>query len=122
MNEYVERYFGLIVGLFIMSIGVGLSTKANLGTSPVSCVPYVLSLSMPLSMGTITIITHVIFILLRTIDAAILVGLIIGFINRNLSGIYRYMGLDYSLKDNVHENCKDFYIFYLQKASTDLID
>lgn len=67
IKEYVKRYFYLIAGLFILSLGVGLSTRANLGTSPISCVPYVLSLGFPLTMGTITIIMHTIFIALQIV-------------------------------------------------------
>ena len=44
VNNLVRRYLMLLVGLFIMSIGVGIFIKAGLGTSPVSSVPYVLSL------------------------------------------------------------------------------
>lgn len=31
-KEYLKRYMWLLLGLFIMAIGVGLSTKANLDT------------------------------------------------------------------------------------------
>jgi len=55
----------LVIGLFVMALGVALSVKANLGTSPVSCVPYVYSLGFPLSMGLISIIVNVIIILLQ---------------------------------------------------------
>ncbi|MCD8214331.1 MAG: DUF6198 family protein [Clostridiales bacterium] len=67
IKEYVKRYFYLALGLFILSFGVALSTKANLGTSPISCVPYVLSLGFPLSMGTITALMHTFFIILQII-------------------------------------------------------
>lgn len=60
-----KRYLVLVVGLFIMALGVSLSVKADLGTSPVSCVPYVISLFVPLTMGQVTIIMHVLFILLQ---------------------------------------------------------
>ncbi|BCN32572.1 cytidylate kinase family protein [Anaeromicropila herbilytica] len=66
-RELLKRYFFLVVGLFIMSLGVAISTKANLGISPVSCVPYVLSLGLPWTMGQITIVMHIIFILLQIV-------------------------------------------------------
>ncbi len=51
LSEYVRRYICFTISLFIMALGVAISTKSDLGTSPVSCVPYVLSLGLPLSMG-----------------------------------------------------------------------
>lgn len=51
-----------MAGILISSFGVALSAKANLGITPISSPPYVLSLLTPLTMGTITTITHVIFI------------------------------------------------------------
>ena len=46
----------LVVSLFVMSIGVALSIKANLGTSPISSLPYVMSLITPLTVGNDTIL------------------------------------------------------------------
>ena len=43
--EKFKRYLIFLVGLFISSLGVSLVTKANLGTSPISSIPYVLSLN-----------------------------------------------------------------------------
>lgn len=42
--DLVKRYILFIIGLFIAAMGVALSTKANLGTSPVASVPYSVSL------------------------------------------------------------------------------
>ena len=55
----------MVIGLFIMTFGVALSTKADLGTSPISCIPYVLSLDIPLTMGTWTFIMNTLFILIQ---------------------------------------------------------
>lgn len=65
LKSYLIRYVVLTISLFVMAFGVALSTKAGLGTSPISCVPYTLSLLLPWSMGAITIAMHVIFILLQ---------------------------------------------------------
>ena len=54
--EKVRRYIVFLLGLFINSMGVGLITKANLGTSPISAIPYVLSLRFSLSLGEFTIL------------------------------------------------------------------
>lgn len=61
----LKRLLLLIAGLLIMSFGVSLSTKADLGTSPISCVPFVLQLGLPLSMGIITFIMNAVFVLLQ---------------------------------------------------------
>ena len=50
-----------------MSFGVAFSIKADLGTSPISSVPYVLSLIMPITVGKITIAMHCVFILLQVL-------------------------------------------------------
>ncbi len=61
----VKRYVLLCVGLTIMAFGVAFSIKAGLGTSPISSLPYVLSLLTPLTVGTATIAMHVALICLQ---------------------------------------------------------
>lgn len=61
----VKRYLLLCVGLTIMAFGVAFSIKAGLGTSPISSLPYVLSLLTPFTVGTTTIMMHVVLILLQ---------------------------------------------------------
>ncbi len=65
VKNYICRYLILTAGLLILAFGVALSIKAALGTSPISCPPYVLSLLLPWSVGEITIAMHVCFILLQ---------------------------------------------------------
>lgn len=48
-----------------MGLGVALSVAADLGTSPISSLPFVLSVVTPLSMGTITFIMNMVFVLLQ---------------------------------------------------------
>jgi len=50
-----------------MAVGIAFSIKANLGTSPISSLPYVVSLISPVSVGTATIIMHCVFIVLQII-------------------------------------------------------
>lgn len=64
-TERTERYFIFIVGLLINSLGVSLITKANLGTSPISSIPYVLSLNFPFSLGTFTVLFSLLLIFLQ---------------------------------------------------------
>lgn len=64
-KQLLYRYLLLCVGLVIMAFGVAFSIQAELGTSPISSLPYVLSLLTPLSVGTATIAMHVTLILLQ---------------------------------------------------------
>ncbi|MCB2311594.1 DUF6198 family protein [Clostridium tagluense] len=66
-KEYIKRYLLLIVALFIMAFGIALSTKARLGTTPISSVPLVLSLGLPWSMGKIVIVMQVVFVVLQIV-------------------------------------------------------
>ena len=63
--EKAKRYCVFLVGLFISSFGVSLITKADLGTSPIFSVPYVLSLNFPWSLGQFTVIFSLVLILLQ---------------------------------------------------------
>lgn len=48
-----------------MAFGVGFSIVGNLGTSPISSVPYTVSLISPITVSTATIIMHCVFIFLQ---------------------------------------------------------
>lgn len=59
------RWASFAVGVIINSFGIAFITKAALGTSPVSSVPYVLSLYFPLSLGVMTFIINAIYVALQ---------------------------------------------------------
>ncbi len=61
----LKRCLLLVAGLVIMAFGVAFSIQAGLGTSPISSLPYVLSLFAPLTVGTATIALHITLILLQ---------------------------------------------------------
>lgn len=63
--EKLKRYIVFLIGLFINSLGVSLVTKADLGTSPISSVPYVLSLNFPFTLGQFTIAFSLLLILIQ---------------------------------------------------------
>ena len=65
--EKLKRYLIFLVGLFVNSLGVSLVTKANLGTSPISSIPYVLSLNFPFTLGNFTIFFSIFLIVLQLI-------------------------------------------------------
>lgn len=65
--EKIKRYIVFIIGLFVSSFGVSMITKADLGTSPISSIPYVLSLRFPFSLGEFTILFSLLLIVLQLI-------------------------------------------------------
>lgn len=63
-REWARRYASFVFIMFIVAFGISLSLRANLGSSSISAPPYVISLipGMPLTMGTLVIIMHLMFI------------------------------------------------------------
>ena len=53
------------VGLFVMTIGIALSVKSNLGVSPVSSIPYTMTCVWGIEMGKATILFHIVLVLLQ---------------------------------------------------------
>lgn len=66
-KKIAKNYVILIIGLFIMSFGVALSVKSDLGTTPISCIPNVLNYAVPLSLGMITIIFNFLLIVIQVV-------------------------------------------------------
>lgn len=62
-KELSKRYIFFIIGLFINALGVSFITKASLGTSPISSIPYTLSNGFSLTMGEFTFILNMFLIL-----------------------------------------------------------
>ena len=65
LHTQLKRYGMLCVGLLIMSFGIACSIKAELGTSPVSSLPFVLSQFTPLSVGIASVLVNSTLILLQ---------------------------------------------------------
>ena len=65
--EKLKRYIVFLIGLFINSLGVSLITKADLGTSPISSIPYVLNLNFPFTLGQFTIAFSLLLILIQLV-------------------------------------------------------
>jgi uncharacterized membrane protein YczE len=57
----------LFVGISLMSIGIALAKLAQLGTSPISSIPNVMSYITPLSIGNLTMIFMVLMIFLQMV-------------------------------------------------------
>lgn len=66
-DHLLKRCIILLIGFAIMSLGIALSIKASLGTSPISSVPYVTSKISGLSVGATTIIINIIFIIMQIV-------------------------------------------------------
>lgn len=66
-KEKTKRYIIFLIGLFINSFGVSFITKANLGTSPISSIPYTLSLGYPLTLGQFTFIFNLLLVIAQII-------------------------------------------------------
>lgn len=62
-----QRLGFYFLGLFIMTIGISLSVKSNLGVSPISSIPYTMTVVWGIEMGKATIILHVFLVLLQII-------------------------------------------------------
>ena len=66
-KDLIKRIILLVAGLAILAFGISLSIKSNLGISPVTSVPYVMSLFINLSVGNLTIIMYSFLILLQVL-------------------------------------------------------
>lgn len=59
------RISAYVIGLLIMTLGVAISVKSNLGVSPVSSIPYTITCVVGLEMGKATILFHAVLVLLQ---------------------------------------------------------
>ncbi len=64
-QELTRRYLFFIAGLYVNSLGISLITKAELGTSPISSIPYTLSIGFPLSLGMFTLFYSLLLIVIQ---------------------------------------------------------
>lgn len=64
-NNFVKRIVMYFVGLFVMTIGIAISVKSNLGVSPVSSIPYTMTCVWGIEMGKATILFHCALVLFQ---------------------------------------------------------
>lgn len=62
-----KRLVLYVLGLFFLSLGVSFSIQADLGVSPVSSLPYALSLSTGMKIGMMTVAANILFIIVGSI-------------------------------------------------------
>ena len=63
MKSWCYRYGYFLFGVILNSFGIALITKADMGTSPISSLPYVLSFRFPITLGGFTFIMNTFFVL-----------------------------------------------------------
>ena len=66
-TELIKRYIFLLVGLFVNGLGVSFITKAGLGTSPITSIPYTLSLDFTPTVGMFTLVFNIFLVILQVI-------------------------------------------------------
>lgn len=57
-RELFRRYLVFLLGLYVNALGISFIIKAGLGSSPISSVPYTVSLGTPLTLGTLTFVLN----------------------------------------------------------------
>ncbi|WMW65726.1 DUF6198 family protein [Nitratidesulfovibrio liaohensis] len=64
-KKALKRYLFFGCSLFLCAFGIALVTNARLGTTPITSVPYVLSLLSGLSLGMLTLLVNIVFVALQ---------------------------------------------------------
>ena len=67
MGRMALRYLCFVTGLLINSFGVAFITKAALGTSPISSIPYVLDLRFQPTFGEFTFVLNMVYIVAQVV-------------------------------------------------------
>ena len=103
MQIRIPMYF---IGLFIMTAGVALSVKSNLGVSPVSSIPYTITCVWGIEMGKATILFHIVLVILQILllrknfKAINLLQVIVGIIFGYFTTFCNYMASFLPTPDN----------------------
>lgn len=63
--QFAIRLAVYCLGLLVLAFGIALSVNCNLGVSPVSSLPYVVSQILGISLGTCTTIVYAIYVLFQ---------------------------------------------------------
>jgi hypothetical protein len=59
------RWLTFLLGVWVMSVGIALSLHGQLGTAPISTFPAVIDAASPLSVGFVTGVMNIVFVLLQ---------------------------------------------------------
>lgn len=66
-TETFRRFAIFTTGVLVCAVGIAFITRAGLGTSPISSIPFVLSLITPVSMGAYTLTFNLFFLLCESL-------------------------------------------------------
>ena len=61
----MKRVTILVIGIFVMTFGIALSVRAQIGTTPISSFPYVISIGTGISLGTVMFVVNALFIVIQ---------------------------------------------------------
>jgi hypothetical protein len=64
---HVKRISMFVIGLFVMTLGIAISTKADIGTTPISSIPFVVSLASGVDLYVTTLVLNIILIAIQII-------------------------------------------------------
>lgn len=62
-----KRIFNYIFGLFLITLGVAFSIKSNLGSAPVSSIPYAINLIWLIEIGIATFLFHAFLVVIEVL-------------------------------------------------------
>ena len=106
-QHITRRIIQFVIGLGVMALGIVLMKRADLGISPITCIPASLSNFTPLTIGNLTIILHVVCVIGQVITErhfslknvlTMLVGILFGYIIDGLMLLIRLEGLSLPLR------------------------
>lgn len=90
-----------LLGLFIMTLGIAMSVKSDLGVSPISSIPYTMTCIWGLEMGKATILLHCFLVLLQILILRkrfevknllqILVGIVFGYFTTFCNTLFAFL-------------------------------
>lgn len=66
-SKLVVRIFFYVIGFLIMTLGIAISVKSDMGVSPVSSIPYTMTCIWGIEMGRATILFHAVLVLIQVI-------------------------------------------------------
>jgi uncharacterized membrane protein YczE len=64
-GNLARRLVMYVAGLFLMTIGIAVSVKSDLGVSPVSSIPYTMTCVWGIEMGRATILFHIVLVIIQ---------------------------------------------------------
>ena len=102
------------IGLFVMTIGIALSVKSNLGVSPVSSIPYTMTCVWGIEMGKATILFHIVLVLIqiallrKNFKPAQLLQILVGVVFGYFTPFCNYMVSFLPTPDNLGIQSNDF--------------